>query len=283
MVGHVEWADFAVVDHVPVPGEIVQAEGVWNEPAGGGTVAAVQVAKLNGTCRFVTAVGNDRLGELVPVALEKLGLEPTVAVREQEQRRAFVHLDAMGERTITTSGPRLVPRGGDDLGWEQLADFEAVYVTGTDPEGLRLARAARKMVATIRAGEALLDSDVAVDVVVASLNDPGETIDPAAFRTPPACFVRTDGAKGGTITHADGRIESWEPRPLESEWVDSYGAGDSFAAGLTFGLGIGLSVLDAARVGAACGAANIQGRGPYAGQATRSDLERLGLVQPEGD
>jgi ribokinase len=35
---------------------------------------------------------------------------------------------------------------------------------------------------------------------------------------------------------------------------DDYGCGDSFAAGFTFGLAAGMSVLDAARVGAEQGA-----------------------------
>ena len=54
VTGHVEWIEFARVDHVPAPGEIVQAEETWEEPGGGGAVAAVQLAKLNGECTFYT-------------------------------------------------------------------------------------------------------------------------------------------------------------------------------------------------------------------------------------
>jgi ribokinase len=48
--------------------------------------------------------------------------------------------------------------------------------------------------------------------------------------------------------------------------VDAYGCGDSFAAGLTFGLGRGDSVEDAVALAARCGAAVMTGRGPYAAQ-----------------
>jgi ribokinase len=45
--------------------------------------------------------------------------------------------------------------------------------------------------------------------------------------------------------------------------VDSYGCGDSFAAGLTHGLGSGLAVPDALVLAARCGAVCLTGRGPY--------------------
>ena len=48
--------------------------------------------------------------------------------------------------------------------------------------------------------------------------------------------------------------------------MDAYGAGDSFAAGITTGLAAGLAIADAIALGARCGAANMTGRGPYAGQ-----------------
>ena len=47
VVGHVEWVDFAVVPRLPRPGEILHAREHWEEAAGGGAVAAVQMAKLD--------------------------------------------------------------------------------------------------------------------------------------------------------------------------------------------------------------------------------------------
>jgi ribokinase len=54
--------------------------------------------------------------------------------------------------------------------------------------------------------------------------------------------------------------------------VDAYGAGDSFAGGLTYALGSGLDVEAALELAARCGAANLTGRGPYAGQLTADRL-----------
>jgi ribokinase len=47
---------------------------------------------------------------------------------------------------------------------------------------------------------------------------------------------------------------------------DFYGCGDSFAAGLTYGLGAGLPIGEAVELAARCGAACATGRGPYEGQ-----------------
>jgi ribokinase len=54
--------------------------------------------------------------------------------------------------------------------------------------------------------------------------------------------------------------------------VDTYGGGDSFAAGLTFALGAGYAVPEALRLAATCGAWCVTGRGPYQAQLTAADI-----------
>ncbi|MFB3739553.1 MAG: ribokinase, partial [Candidatus Velamenicoccus archaeovorus] len=62
VVGHVEWVEFAKVDHVPARGEIVHPTAWWEVPGGGGAVAAVQLARLAGGCTLYTALGDDATG-----------------------------------------------------------------------------------------------------------------------------------------------------------------------------------------------------------------------------
>ncbi|MGA7704091.1 MAG: PfkB family carbohydrate kinase, partial [Solirubrobacteraceae bacterium] len=62
VVGHVEWVTFARVPHIAKAGEIVHAESPFEEPAGGGAVAAVQLARLAGESVLVTALGDDEHG-----------------------------------------------------------------------------------------------------------------------------------------------------------------------------------------------------------------------------
>jgi ribokinase len=53
VVGHVEWVEFARVERVPRPGEIVHALETWEEPAGAGR-SRCQLARLAGSCLFFT-------------------------------------------------------------------------------------------------------------------------------------------------------------------------------------------------------------------------------------
>ena len=97
VVGHVEWIEFVRVERVPSQGEIVHAQEVWSEAAGGGAVAAVQLARLAGRSTLFTAVGEDELGARVAPALADYGVEVHTAVRPEPQRRGFTYVDATGE------------------------------------------------------------------------------------------------------------------------------------------------------------------------------------------
>src|SRR5829696_2024362 len=270
VVGHVEWVDFAVVPRLPHPGEILHVPEFWAEAAGGGAVAVVQMAKLAGGALFVTALAGDDLGRDTEAQLARQGVTVHAARREGTQRRGFTYLTSDGERTITILGDRLVPRGDDPLPWDVLDDVDGVYFTGGDPAALRAARRARVIVATPRADSALRRAGVAVDVLVHSGKDAGEEPDPAELDPPPRTVVTTLGSKGGRWDGEAGS-GSWEPLPLPGPIVDEYGAGDSFAAGITTGLAAGMPIADAINLGARCGVANLMGRGPYAGQL---DLRR---------
>jgi ribokinase len=266
VVGHVEWIQFARLERVPLPGEIVHASETWEEAGGGGAVAAVQLARLAGSCLFITALGDDELGHRADAELERLGVRVAAAWRPEPQRKAFVHVDAEGERTITVIGKRLGPRGDDPLPWGELSEADAVYFTAGDSDALRAARSARTLVASVRAKEVLAAARVQLDMLVASGNDRGERYVPGEIEPVPRLVARTAGGDGGTLLTPDGTTSRWAAAPLPGIAVDAYGAGDCFAAGLTFGLGDGRSIQDALALGARCGAACMTGRGPYEGQ-----------------
>ena len=65
---------------------------------------------------------------------------------------------------------------------------------------------------------------------------------------------------------SDSARGPFRPAPLPGPIVDTYGCGDCFAAGLTFGLARGGSIEDAVALAARCGAAVMTGRGPYSAQ-----------------
>jgi ribokinase len=269
VVGHVEWVEFARVTRVPQPGEIVHAVETWEEAAGGGAIAAVQLAKLNGSAHLFTSLGNDELGRRSREELEGRGVTLHVAAAGLPQRRAFTYVDERGERTITVLGPKLLPSGDDgSLPWEELAACEAVYFVSGDVAAVRAARRSRVLVATARELQTLRRAEEEVDVLVGSGEDPGERFEPGGLEPPPRTVVTTSGALGGWVRPGGPFRAAPLPGPIE----DAYGCGDCFAAGLTYALADGRSMEDAVDVGARCGAAVLTGRGAYAGQLGGGDF-----------
>jgi ribokinase len=272
VVGHVEWVELVRVDHVPKPGEIVHASEWWEDVGGGGAVAAVQIAKLAGHCDFFTALATDDLGRRARERLEELGVTVFAAPREGHQRRGYVYLDGDGERTITIMGERIVPHGDDDLPWERLDDADAVFFSGGDVAALHQARRARRLVATPRAFDTLRAADVKLDALVRSAKDPGEQQAEDELDPPPELVVSTAGKEGGEWVGKDHKHNHWKAAELPGPKGDAYGAGDSFAAGLTYGLGAGMDPADALHVAAQAGAHKMAGRAVYDGQLTAAEL-----------
>jgi ribokinase len=269
VVGHVEWVEFARVEHAPAAGEIVHALETWEEPAGGGAVAAVQLANLAGSCLLFTTLAEDELGRRSRTQLEARGVTVHAGNAPGTQRRALTHIDDDGERTITVLGDKLRPSGEDgSLPWEELRRCDAVYFVSGDAAALRAARHCPVLVATARELTTLRRAAVQVDVLVGSGEDAAERFEAGEIEPEPRIVVTTAGALGGWIRPGG----PFRAAPLPGPVSDAYGCGDCFAAGLTYGLALGDPVDEAVAVGALCGAAVLTGRGPYGHQLAAGDL-----------
>jgi len=269
VVGHVEWVEFALVDHAPEPGEIVHALETWEEPAGGGAVAAVQLANLAGSCLLFTALADDDFGRRSRKELEARGVTVHAGHAPGTQRRALTHIDEAGERTITVLGEKLLPSGEDgSLPWEELRRCDAVYFVSGDVSALRAARHCPALVATARELATLRRAAVPVDVLVGSGEDAAERFESGELEPEPRIVVTTAGALGGWIRPGG----PFRAAPLPGQVSDAYGCGDCFAAGVTYGLALGNPVDEAVALGAQCGAAVLTGRGAYGHQLTAADL-----------
>ncbi|HEX8714986.1 MAG TPA: PfkB family carbohydrate kinase [Solirubrobacteraceae bacterium] len=265
VVGHVEWVQYAHVSHVPRAGEVVHAHDPFEEPAGGGAVVAVQLARLAGESLLITALGDDDPARRSLARLAELGVRVAHATRDAPTRRAVTLVDDRRERTITTFGERLQPLGADAaLPWRELARMDAVYFTAGDADALR---AARVLVANPRARGAL-GQGVPIDALVLSASDAIERGAAAPVEDEAELLVFTEGDRGGSYRTRNGRSGRWQAAEAPGEPVDSYGCGDSFAAGLTYGLGAGMDLPDALALAARCGAVCLTGRGPYERQLT---------------
>jgi len=261
VVGHVEWVSFLSVAQLPGAGSIAQAKAFREEPAGGGAVAAVQLARLcSRPIKFFTALGRDGIGEQAAARLRGLGLDLEIAWREAPTRRGVSFVDPAGDRAITVIGQRLQPCASDPLPWRHLADCDGVFVTATDASGLGLCRAAKVLTVTPRLRLAVIAaSGVRCDALIGSALDPAEQVGPAGLPHPPMLRIATEGAAGGWCDPGGRFAAQALPGPL----VDSYGCGDSFAAGVTAGLAAGWHPDKAIALGSQCGAACATLFGPY--------------------
>jgi ribokinase len=251
VIGHVEWVTHTDAPFIPSAGEIVHLENPLEEPAGGGAVTAAALARFGADVQFFTAVGTD-----VPVTqrLQELGVTVHAAARDVPHTKALVMRDPHRERTICVIGDNLHPTADDPLPWDQLEDVDGVYFTGQDPRTLQLARRAPLLVVTARRFDALVDSGVRADVLVGSGRDRGEQVDLARLSVQPDHVVVTQGSDGGT-----GYVAVKPPGPV----VDTYGAGDTFVAGVVFGLASGKPLPEALKVGAEKAAEAVTWRGAY--------------------
>jgi ribokinase len=258
VVGHVEWIRCARVDRVPAPGEIAHSFDDWEQAGGGGAAAALQLALLSEETTLFTVVGDDELGARARSELEARGLHVHAAVDRVPTRWALTQVDDAGERTITTVGPKLRPRGHDDrLPWHELRGMDAVLFVAGDVDALVLARHARVLTAVTRELDVLRRGSVQLDALIGSGEDEAERYRPGDIEPPPALVVTTSGALGGWMQPGGPYSAAPPPGPVE----DTYGAGDSFAGGLTYALAAGLDAHDAVAFASRCGAAALTGRG----------------------
>ena len=162
-----------------------------------------------------------------------------------------------------------MPSGEDgSLPWEELGRCDAVYFTGGDVAALRAARRALVLVATARELPTLQRAGVQVDVLVGSGEDSAERFESGELDPAPRIVVTTAGALGGWIRPGG----PFRAAPIPGPVSDAYGCGDCFAAGLTYGLGLGQPVDEAVALASRCGAAVLTGRGAYEHQLTDPGL-----------
>jgi ribokinase len=197
-------------------------------------------------------VGSDAIADAAVSELTERGMTVHAARRPGPTREVLTLLDRWGERTILPIGERLQPEGDDDLDWDRLADADGAYITAGDQGALRHARSARVLVATPRLRERIEDPGVRLDALVFSATDESEVRWAERLRAHTRLMLATEGAAGGRWWgESEGR---WSAVPPPGPVRDSYGCGDAFAAGFTYGLAAGKTVAEACAIGAHWGA-----------------------------
>ena len=263
-----EWVQFARVERVPRAGEIVHARDTWD---GGGR----RRRRRRGPAR---PLGRRAPTSSPPWATTTWGTAPPPswpsaassctppggtmpsAVRSRSPTRAPSARSrswaSVRSRTATT-----------DLPWERLADVDAVYFTGGDAEALRAARSGGN--AGGHRSRARNPAPAPAWHSTRSCTAPTTRARawwPARSSPRPRWWSRPTAPTAGATPRPTASTGAYRAAPPPAPAVDAYGCGDSFAAGLTYGLGRGDGADGALELAARCGAACLTGRGPYAAQ-----------------
>ena len=260
VIGHTEWITFLEVEQMPSPGLITHAKQNLELPAGGGAVIARTLAELNNEVHFFTSLGKDFYGKKSAAILEEIGLKLHIKWSEKATRKGFSLIDKDGERSITIFGDRLNPHSSDQLGWDLLDSMDGIFITAADENLITRSRNAKVLCSTPRVGlDNINNSNIQLDALIGSNFDPGEAFTFSDLKINPKFIIKTEGEKGG-IVYPGGRYEASMTCKLNK---DSYGCGDSFAAGILYGLSANLGIEKALEVGKILGRNCIEYFGPY--------------------
>ena len=261
VIGHIEWINFLKVDLLPKPGIISHANKSLELPAGGGALIAKTLYELtNNEIHFFTSLGKDYYGEKSFDFFKKIGINLHVAWRSEPTRKGFSLIDKNGERSITIIGKRLAPSFNDDLDWNILCDMDGIFITAGDNNLFKKAREANILCTTPRVGIDLINqSKVNLDALIGSNLDPDESFLLSDLNEKHRYVIKTEGEKGG-IYIPGGRFNAINNNYPE---IDSYGCGDSFAAGILYGLAESWPIEKAVKLGTVLGRNCIEHFGPY--------------------
>ena len=261
VIGHIEWINFIEVDQLPKPGLISHSNKSLEYPAGGGAVIAKRLRELtNGEVHFFTALGNDFYGKKSFDILKDMGIKLHVAWRDKPTRKGFSLIDTDGERSITIIGNRLAPTHKDNLNWSILNDIDGIFITAADKEIFQKSRFVKALCTTPRVGLNIInESGTLIDGLIGSNLDPGEAFSISELRLKPKFVIKTEGENGGII-FPGGRYEAIQNK---NNKVDSYGCGDSFAAGVLYGLSSRWSIEESLNLAKVMGRDCSEHFGPY--------------------
>ena len=111
--------------------------------------------------------------------------------------------------------------------------MDGIFITASDSEIFKMSRSASILCTTPRVGlNTINNSNVLLDGLIGSNLDQGEVFSFSDLSLKPKYTIKTEGEKGGII-FPGGRYKALKNKKLK---VDSYGCGDSFAAGILYGM-----------------------------------------------
>lgn len=284
------------VPHIPAPGETLIASAPSQRDLGGkGANQAVAAARMNADATFIAAVGGDDGGRWVRDRLEAEDLELRLTeVGDAATGEALILISDNGENSIIvdpgantrltsdSAGSDLVT-GADALLLQLEIDLDAAadFAAAAAAADVRVVMNAAPMPGRWSPAleRLLLSTDVLIlnEIEANQLrqlrprSDGGDPVD-HLFTLGPSTIVVTRGSRGVDAYTPTGRthVDAW-PVPV----IDTTGAGDACAAGITVALADGADLATALALGNAAGAVAVQRAGTAAAFGTRSEIDAV--------
>lgn len=294
------------VERFPKAGETLSGAKLIETPGGKGSNQAIGVARLGGNTRFITAIAADSVGALGKKLWAEEGIDAqSVITLPGASMRGAVVTDQNAENRIIIADGVLA-----DLDRAQIAQSESAFANAkivlvsseitaeACAQALEIGRkqgaytilnpAPVPEISLINWGDVdLLTPNQSEALLLLGENNEADTpeIIVKKLSTRFDCaVVMTAGAKGVFVKELGQDLVHVPGLPV-AQLVDTTGAGDSFNAGLAYGLDQGLSLVDSARLGNICGAITVQNAGvvealPYA-KNIRNHYQRSPIPQEE--
>lgn len=285
---------------LPGWGETVMGSSFRLGPGGKGSNQAIAAARLGGTVRFISKIGNDPFGELAQGVHRKAGvqLDYLFTTPDAATGAAAIIVDqASGENAIVVApGAANVLTCEDiDLAREAIGE-SACFMTQFElplPQveyGLRLARSlgVPTILNPAPACECSDDLLELCDYVTPNESEVGtltgmpvdsmlqiERAAAALLERGPRNVILTLGARGAFVL-GPGVAEHVEAFQIGSV-VDTTGAGDAFNGGFAVGLAEGMNIIEATRFGCAAAGLSVTRQGTATSMPERDEVERLFL------
>ena len=224
------------VERLPRPGETVAAHHFLRAPGGKGANQAVAAARLGAKVTMVGAVGDDMLAEEALVGLRAAGVKLELE-RTGETGLAMIYVDASGENEIA-----VFPGANGALTPREVGGFVLCQLEVPDEVVRLAAKSARFFVLNASPAREL---DVEPNLLIVN------ALEYETFSRGKLVAV-TYGAEGAALVKDGEEIARAQAPTIEAR--DGTGAGDAFAAALTYTLLAGVPPENALRFACTAGA-----------------------------
>ncbi len=279
---------------LPTPERVVHGDVFIRGPGGKGFNQAVAAARLGARVAFVSRIGRDAEGDEIAAALAREGVDTRFVIRDADAAttRVLIQVDARGRKqtiAVPGAGTRLAAEDVE-LAADVLRRARVLLIqleVPADPLvcARRLATRARHVLDPAPAGRVSDALIAGIDVIKPNAVEAealtGVRVYDRASARAAADALRARGAAavvigqagdGVLLVDADGETYA---RHHDVIVVDTTGAGDAMAAGISVGLVEHRTLRAALHFGVAAAALTTTKIGAYTALPTREEVERL--------